>query len=48
MRTDANKGPHIIKIGENPDTWDLQVLITVFHDHQDMLFGMFIFQINDI
>jgi hypothetical protein len=40
MRTDANKGPVSIKIGDNPDVqWDLQVLISIFHDHHDSLFG---------
>ncbi len=42
MRTDNNKGPILIKIGENPDVWDLQVLISIFHDHHDSLFGKII------
>jgi hypothetical protein len=39
MRTETNKGPILIKIGDNPDVWDLQVLISIFHDHHDSLFG---------
>jgi len=39
MRTDNNKAPVLVKIGDNPDTqWDLQVLISIFHDHHDSLF----------
>ena len=41
MRTDNNKAPVLVKIGDNPDTqWDLQVLISIFHDHHDSLFGI--------
>ena len=47
MRTDNNKGPNLVKIGDNPDVqWDLQVLISIFHDHHDSLFGTLLFTNN--